>query len=73
MMSYFGLREWTFYNQNINSLSKCLIQNKQPNLQFDMKTIDWNEYFLYYLPGIKKYFFKENSSNVKENKRHYER
>lgn len=28
-------------------------------LEFDMRTIDWNEYFFHYLPGIKKYFFKE--------------
>lgn len=30
------------------------------SLEFDMRTIDWKEYFYHYLPGIKKYFFKES-------------
>lgn len=29
------------------------------SLEFDMRTINWKEYFFHYLPGIKKYFFKE--------------
>lgn len=32
---------------------------QQRSLQFDLRTIDWNEYFDHYLPGIKKYIFKE--------------
>lgn len=32
-------------------------------LEFDMQTIDWNEYFFHYIPGIKKYFFKESVNN----------
>lgn len=31
----------------------------QRSLEFDMRTIDWKEYFFHYMPGIKKYFFKE--------------
>lgn len=99
MMSYFGLREWKFCNENINELanllksqSKTCVQNRDSyrwqnaitsmnangidhrnlndsvhekpfmqhrSLEFDMRTIDWKEYFFHYLPGIKKYFFKE--------------
>lgn len=29
------------------------------SLEFDMRTVNWKEYFFHYLPGIKKYFFKE--------------
>lgn len=100
MMSYFGLREWHFRNENIDQLAKLL---KSPNnhmstnefkapankcdstttiangqrdgkivdLEFDMRTIDWNEYFYHYLPGIKKYFFKERLTNKCSN--HYKR
>lgn len=102
MMSYFGLREWKFCNENINELANLLKSQSKKNvhtrnittdayrwqngipsikptasghgnsqdssenvlyqhrsLEFDMRTIDWKEYFFHYMPGIKKYFFKE--------------
>lgn len=74
MMSYFGLRDWHFRNANVHSLSQALRQ--QPincDLPFDMATINWEEYFLSYLPGIKKYFFKESYSNLEHSRKHYER
>lgn len=126
MMSYFGLREWNFHNQNIDQLatllrlqqyhqrnsnkctnsnvsfacekinqselainnrngfqidsrhvygknSDCL--NLQPHtyLEFDMRTIDWDEYFFHYLPGIKKYFFKERLTDNAKCIKHYRR
>lgn len=92
MMSYFGLREWHFRNENIDQLDKLLkSQNnhlsmnesknqsdgitqsggKTVDLEFDMRTIDWNKYFYHYLPGIKKYFFKERLTN--KCSKHYNR
>lgn len=99
MMSYFGLREWHFRNENIDQLAELLKSQKnhlsmdefktpsnrcddatKPNVQsdgktvdleFDMRTIDWNEYFYHYLPGIKKYFFKERLTN--KCSKHYKR
>lgn len=73
MMSYFGLRDWKFENSNIINLSTVLQQGHKNSLEFDMGTIDWNEYFLFYLPGIKKYFFKESYSQIKESRKHYQR
>lgn len=75
MMSYFGLRDWNFQNDNIDRLSTEIqrISNEENELEFDMKTIDWKEYFLFYLPGIKKYFFKENYSLLQQTRRHYQR
>lgn len=62
MMSYFGLREWQFENTNIQKMSGNLQTKDKNELQFNIDNIDWIEYFHYYLPGIKKYLFKENSS-----------
>lgn len=42
-------------------------------LEFDMKAIDWNEYFVHYLPGITKYFFKESSDNQNNRAKQYRR
>lgn len=62
MMSYFGLREWQFENTNIQKMSGNLPTKDKIDLQFNIDSIDWIEYFHYYLPGIRKYLFKENSS-----------
>lgn len=94
MMSYFGLREWQFSNNNIDQLANLLrsqrnlkrssklnsnngiitdAKHREPYLEFDMRTIDWNEYFFHYLPGIKKYFFKEQSADINKCINHYRR
>lgn len=46
---------------------------KHPDLEFDMRTINWNEYFYHYLPGIKKYFFKEKLTGNEKCKKRYAR
>lgn len=64
-MSFFGLREWKIENTNIQRLSEKINAMKNTAmLQFDMKTIKWEEYFKTYIPGIKKYHFKENPAKT---------
>lgn len=63
MMSFFGLREWNFGNENIQRLLEKT--RHFPNrLDFDLRNVDWNKYFHAYIPGIKRYYYKENSSNI---------
>lgn len=74
VMSYFGLRDWHVRNDNMRDLSQTLRQLPVDcGLPFDMATINWEEYFLYYLPGIKKYFFKESYTNLEHSRKRYER
>lgn len=82
MMSYFGLREWHFSNKNIDQLIKAIkfskrsvaLQSKETNtLEFDMKAIDWNEYFVHYFPGITRYFFKETNGHISNRANQYRR
>jgi fatty acyl-CoA reductase len=74
MMSFFGLREWNFGNENI----KMLVEKTQKfhtqkyHLEFDMRKINWNEYFHNYIPGISKYYFKESTTNAKRSASTYE-
>lgn len=66
MMSYFGKRQWEFQNTNIQRLASKTKEMKinHGTLEFDMKTINWEEYFHHYIPGIKKYYFKEDSAQT---------
>lgn len=64
-------------SKNIEHNNKCvdsqILRRKHPYLEFDMRTINWDEYFYHYLPGIKKYFFKEKLTGNERCKRHYAR
>lgn len=61
------------FGQNEHDTNMQRMHKKSPNLEFDMRTINWNEYFYHYLPGIKKYFFKENTTGNEKCKRRYAR
>ncbi|XP_059612936.1 fatty acyl-CoA reductase wat [Phlebotomus argentipes] len=75
MMSYFGLRDWKFANDNIRQLNGLIShRNRQLySLDFEMEKINWNEYFRHYIPGIKKYHFKEDAKNLQNTQLHYKR
>lgn len=75
MMSYFGLRQWSFKNENIQSLLEKTKNFKFINgdLDFDFKNIDWQEFFKNYIPGIKKHHFKENCDDVEQQRISYNR
>lgn len=49
------------------------IYKAHSSLEFDMRTIDWDDYFSHYLPGIKKYVFKESIPANKTCIKHYRR
>lgn len=74
MMSYFGTREWEFTNGNVDRLLKCTrdFKYEKGNLEFDIRKINWNEYFRNYIPGIKRYFFKEDCGSLRQMKTFYE-
>lgn len=73
MMSFFGLREWEIQNDNVANMSNSLKDNDRIFLPFDLTTVNWTEYFHFYLSGIKKYFFKENCEKLDKKKLHYKR
>uniref|UniRef100_A0A182PIA4 Fatty acyl-CoA reductase n=1 Tax=Anopheles epiroticus TaxID=199890 RepID=A0A182PIA4_9DIPT len=58
-MSYFGLREWQIANANVVRLRTLLTPNEASLLEFDLSTVDWDEYFQGYIPGIRRYFLAE--------------
>ncbi|XP_035894046.1 fatty acyl-CoA reductase wat [Anopheles stephensi] len=58
-MAYFGLREWHIANENVVRLRTLLTPTEASMLEFDLSTIDWDEYFQSYIPGIRRYFLAE--------------
>lgn len=74
MMSYFGCREWNFRCDNVQRMIEETkdFKYQRGDLNFDMRTIDWNEYFRNYIPGIKRFVFKESCDDVERLKRSYQ-
>lgn len=62
IMSFFGLREWKVGNKNVQAMLEKTKTFKN-RLDFDMRNVNWREYFCTFIPGIKKYFFKEKANN----------
>lgn len=62
IMSFFGLREWKVGNKNVEAMLEKT-KNFQNHLDFDMRNVNWNEYFSTFIPGIKRYYFRENMNN----------
>ena len=58
-LSYFGLREWKVSDANVRSMRQALTKSESNYLEFDINRIDWEEYFIHYEPGIRKYCLKE--------------
>ncbi|KNC29887.1 putative fatty acyl-CoA reductase [Lucilia cuprina] len=73
MMSWFGLKEWMFSNQNIAELDALMTDEEKKVLQFNTNTINWHEYFRSYLSGIRKYFFKDTENDLSKRKTFYRR
>lgn len=75
MMAYFGLREWQFENDNIRELYSSLGEEDRKKFEFNFQTIDWKLYFHYYIPGIKRYYMKEDVCvrALQESRKNYNR
>uniref|UniRef100_A0A182TUQ4 Fatty acyl-CoA reductase C-terminal domain-containing protein n=1 Tax=Anopheles melas TaxID=34690 RepID=A0A182TUQ4_9DIPT len=58
-MAYFGLREWQIANENVVRLRTLLTPTEASLLEFDLSTVDWDEYFQAYIPGIRRYYLGE--------------
>ncbi|XP_055687402.1 fatty acyl-CoA reductase wat isoform X2 [Lutzomyia longipalpis] len=73
IMSYFGLRDWKFSNDNIRYMNQLIShRNRQHySLDFEMEHINWDEYFRHYIPGIRKFHFREDPGNVRKARVHY--
>lgn len=74
-MSYFGSRQWEIENQNIQKLSQKVkqLKNYSADLEFDMRKINWNDYFKNYIPGFRNYYYKEDCRKIRATALRYKR
>ncbi|KAL3271475.1 hypothetical protein HHI36_021960 [Cryptolaemus montrouzieri] len=59
VVGYFALREWKFYNKNVQKLWQKMSQEDRRLFQFSMNNFDWDNYFHYYSRGMRVYLLKD--------------
>ncbi|CAH0699599.1 unnamed protein product [Spodoptera exigua] len=64
VMAYFATREWKFDNTNTQQLFKELCDADKYMFDFDMSSLEWNEYFYNYIRGVRVYLLKDPVETV---------
>ncbi|PZC72130.1 hypothetical protein B5X24_HaOG211835 [Helicoverpa armigera] len=64
VMAYFATREWKFDNSNTQKLYSEMCEADKHLFDFDMSTMDWNDYFYNYIRGVRVYLLKDPVDTV---------
>lgn len=67
--SYFSLREWDFKNRRIQDLWTRLTPDDKIIFPFNMKTLDWHEFILRMIRGVRKFLLNENENTLEKARR----
>ncbi|XP_066991212.2 fatty acyl-CoA reductase wat [Anabrus simplex] len=68
VIAYFSLRDWDFTNKNLHALWDRLSDEDRSLYDFDMRTLNWDEFFYGYLRGVRVHLMKDDLSTVPQAK-----
>lgn len=62
-------------NPNVERLTQKVkhMKNYSKELEFDLRLVNWKEYFTNYIPGFRAYYYKEDVKKAKETALKYKR
>lgn len=64
LMLYFSLRQWEFCDKNTQNLWNSLDERDKEIFPFDIKDLNWEDYFFNYTRGARKYLLKDDLSSI---------
>lgn len=64
ILEYFTTKEWVFHANNVTALMGELEGRDKQIFNFDLKGIDWTDYVVNYVKGVRKYLLKEDDSTI---------
>jgi alcohol-forming fatty acyl-CoA reductase len=68
-LEYFTTHQWHFKGSNVQALLDSLDDKDRQEFQFDVRTIEWENYVEKYVLGFRQYLFKQNPSSLEESRR----
>lgn len=71
----FGITDWTFEMNNFERLMRCMSPQDQKLFGFDLRVLDWSEYFNSSLYGFRVFLAKENvtEESLRSGKKRFDR
>lgn len=73
VLEYFTTRQWYFKCSNVIDLRKLMNEKEQKMFFFDVREIDWDEYWCTYVKGCRKFVLKEDESSLPEARKNLKR
>lgn len=61
---FFTSRGWEFSMDNYHGLIQDMSPQDRETFNFDVQKLDWNNYFLHFILGLKKFVLKEDMANL---------
>lgn len=73
VISYFSTQQWRFKNNNVLALWDRINPTDRVKFDFNLDNLDWNDYFYYYVRGLRLYILKDPLNTVEAGKAKYRR
>lgn len=73
VLAFFAIREWHFKTDNVAKLRARLTPSDSAIYNLDPKNIDWDELYINFIKGTRKYLLKEKDQDIVEAKKHTKR
>lgn len=68
-LEYFTTHQWTFHSENVQALLDSMKENDRQEFQFDVRSIEWEDYVEKYVLGFRQFLFKQNPSSLEDSRK----
>lgn len=68
-LEYFTTHQWKFHGENVQMLLDSMKENDREEFQFDVRTIEWENYVEKYVLGFRQFLFKQSPSSLEESRK----
>lgn len=72
-LEFFTTNEWKFISDNMVHLRSKMHPADRDEFNFDISTLNWEEYFESYVLGARQYILKEDLKTLNSAKKHMRR
>lgn len=63
-LEYFTTHQWTWENQNVVQLEKSMDDTDREIFYFNLESLDWQNFILYYVLGTRHYVLKQDPKSI---------
>lgn len=68
-LEYFTTHQWKFHGDNVLALLDALEEKDRKQFQFDVRTIEWEDYVEKYVLGFRQFLFKQSPSSLEASRK----